>query len=33
MVTAKLKELSDAQEALDAVMERWMELEAMTDGA
>lgn len=31
-VEAKLKELSDAQQALDAVMERWMELEAMTEG-
>ncbi|MDN6180762.1 MAG: ATP-binding cassette domain-containing protein [Halomonas subglaciescola] len=31
-VATKLKELSDAQDALEAVMERWMELEAMTDG-
>jgi ATP-binding cassette subfamily F protein uup len=31
-VTARLKELDDAQQALEAVMERWMELEAMTEG-
>lgn len=30
-VTARLKELDDAQQALEAVMERWMELEAMTE--
>ncbi|GAA3906824.1 ATP-binding cassette domain-containing protein [Halomonas cibimaris] len=32
-VEQKLKELGDAQEALEAVMERWMELEAMTENA
>ncbi|GAB2724057.1 ATP-binding cassette domain-containing protein [Halomonas garicola] len=31
-VEARLKELSDTQQALDAVMERWMELEAMAEG-
>lgn len=30
-MTAKLDELSEAQTALDAAMERWMELEAMTE--
>ncbi|WNK19206.1 ATP-binding cassette domain-containing protein [Halomonas piscis] len=31
-VEARLKELSDTQQALDAMMERWMELEAMAEG-
>ncbi len=30
-MTAKLDELNEAQTALDAAMERWMELEAMTE--
>ncbi|MGP9679727.1 ATP-binding cassette domain-containing protein [Halomonas sp. AOP27-A1-41] len=32
-VTAKLQELEHAQQALEAAMERWMELEAMANGA
>ncbi|MGO2880462.1 MAG: ATP-binding cassette domain-containing protein [Halomonas sp.] len=31
-VTAKLQELEHAQQALEAAMERWMELEAMANG-
>ena len=32
VVTAKLQALEKVQQALDAAMERWMELEAMANG-